>query len=117
MAQRPVVLVFFETWCTLCAEQQDDINDVVAEYRDTVLFVGVAGLSDAADVEKYISDHRINYPVGMDPEGDIWLRYAVAEAPLVALISKDGRLLRGWPRGVSGDELREQISELAVASL
>jgi len=113
-AERPVVLVFFESWCTLCRDQQPEINEVVAEYSDIILFVGIAGMSEPADVEQYVSDNRITYPVGIDSNGRRWLQYAVSEPPLVALISKDGRLLRGWPGGISGTELREQIEQLAV---
>jgi peroxiredoxin len=115
-SERPVVLVFFESWCTRCREQQAAINDVAEGYRDVVLFVGIAGLSDPEDVATYVTENRITYPVGIDPDGRVWLRYAVAEPPLVALISKDGRLLRGWPEGVSGADLGEQIAQLAVES-
>ena len=114
--ERPVVLVFFESWCTLCADQQESINDVVEEYQDVVLFVGIANLSEPADVEQYVSDNDITYPVGIDTSGRTWLNYAVSEPPLVALVSKGGQLLRGWPEGISGDVLREQIDELAVES-
>lgn len=112
--QRPVVLVFFESWCSRCREQQAGINEVVAAYRDVVLFVGIASQSEPAAVEQYVSDTHIKYPVGIDPSGRTALQYAVAEPPLVALISKDGRLLRGWPEGISGTELREHIDQLAV---
>ena len=112
--ERPVVLVFFETWCTRCEAQQGPINDVVEEYADEVLFVGVANLSDADDVAAYVEENDITYPVAVDPTGDAWLLYAVAEAPLVALVSKDGSLLRGWPDGVTGRELGTTIADLAV---
>lgn len=115
-SERPVVLVFFESWCSLCREQQPEINEVAEDYRDIVLFVGIAGLSDRADVEEYVADTRIAFPVGTDPDGMRWLRYAVAEPPLVALVSKDGRLLRGWPGGISGAALRNQIEQHAVAT-
>lgn len=113
-AERPVVLVFFEAWCSRCREQQAEINELVTEYRDVILFVGIANMSDRAAVEEYVSDNRITYPVGIDPTGRTWLQYAVSEPPLVALISKDGRLLRGWPEGISGEALREQIQQHAV---
>ena len=115
-AERPVVLTFFETWCTLCQDQQGGINDVADEYRNVVLFLGIAGLSDPEDVADYVSENQISYPVGVDPDGRTWLQYAVAEPPLVALISKDGRLIRGWPEGVSEDGLRDAIAQYAVAS-
>lgn len=114
--ERPVVLVFFESWCTLCQEQQESINDVVADYRDVVLFVGIANLSEPADVEQYVADNDITYPVGIDTTGRTFLNYAVTEPPLVALVSKGGQVLRGWPEGISGEELQEQIEQLAVES-
>jgi thiol-disulfide isomerase/thioredoxin len=113
---RPVVLVFFESWCTLCKEQQPAINDAVENYGDVVLFVGIANLSEPADVEQYVSDNQITYPVGIDPSGRTALNYAAREPPLVVLISKDGRVLRGWPEGVSGEELGEQVDALAIES-
>jgi peroxiredoxin len=114
--ERPVVLVFFESWCTRCREQQSGINEVVAHYRDVVLFVGIASQSEPEQVAQYVADTRITYPVGIDPSGRSAVQYAVAEPPLVALISKDGRLLRGWPEGIAGAELRDQIETLAVRS-
>jgi len=113
---RPVVLVFFESWCTLCQEQQESINDVVDDYRDVVLFVGIANLSEPADVEQYVGDNDITYPVGIDSTGRSFLNYAVTEPPLVALVSKGGQLLRGWPEGITGEELAQQIDQLAVES-
>jgi peroxiredoxin len=113
---RPVVLVFFESWCTLCQEQQESINDVVDDYRDVVLFVGIANLSEPADVEQYVGDNDITFPVGIDSTGRTFLNYAVTEPPLVALVSKGGQLLRGWPEGISGEELAQQIEQLAVES-
>lgn len=113
-AQRPVVLVFFESWCELCRQQQPEINELVEDYRDVVLFLGIAGLSDAGDLREYVADNDVAYPVATDQSGEVWLKYAASEPPLVALISKGGRLLRGWPGGLAGPTLRRQIDELAV---
>lgn len=113
-ARRPVVLIFFESWCELCREQQPEINELVEEYRDVVLFLGIAGLSDADDLRGYVADNDVAYPVATDQSGEVWLKYAASEPPLVALISKGGRLLRGWPGGLPGPTLQRQIDELAV---
>ncbi|MFC0111698.1 TlpA family protein disulfide reductase [Kibdelosporangium aridum] len=110
---RPVVLVFFESWCELCAQQQPDITALSEEYRDTVLFVGVGHESSSEDTTKFMRGHDIDYPVGLDAGGEIWRRYRVAEPPLIALISKGGRLVRGWPGGTS--ELGKQIRQFLVS--
>jgi thiol-disulfide isomerase/thioredoxin len=114
-SERPMVLVFFESWCELCQQQQPGINELVEEYRDIVLFVGVAELSEEEELHEYVEDNEIAYPVGIDRSGEVWLRYAAEEPPLVALVSKGGHVLSGWPGGLSADELRSQIEELAVA--
>jgi thiol-disulfide isomerase/thioredoxin len=114
-SKRPMVLVFFESWCELCRQQQPGINELVEEYRDVVLFVGVAELSEAEELQEYVEDNEVAYPVGIDRSGEVWLSYAAAEPPLVALVSKGGHVLRGWPGGLSAAELRSQIDELAVA--
>jgi thiol-disulfide isomerase/thioredoxin len=114
-SERPMVLVFFESWCEPCRQQQPGINELVEEYRDIVLFVGVAGMSREDELRDYVEDNEVAYPVGIDRSGEVWLRYAADEPPLVALVSKGGHVLRGWPGGLSADELRSHIEELAVA--
>lgn len=70
--QRPVVLVFFESFCELCAQQQADITALSEEYRDTVLFVGVGSATSADDAAEYLREHDIAYPVGLDPDGEVF---------------------------------------------
>ncbi|HET6727974.1 MAG TPA: TlpA disulfide reductase family protein [Jiangellaceae bacterium] len=113
-AQRPIVLTFFESSCEPCREQQQEINDVAAEFGDAVLFLGIAGSSEPDDVREYVSENDVAYPVGTDPGGKIWFQYGVDEPPLVVLVSRGGSLVRGWPGGIGGNDLREQIEELAV---
>jgi peroxiredoxin len=110
---RPVVLVFFESWCELCAQRQPDITALSEQYRDTVLFVGVGHDSSREDATKFVRDNDIDYPVGLDASGDVWRRYRVDEPPLIALVSKGGRLVRGWPGGTT--ELGKQIKQFLVA--
>lgn len=114
-ADRPMVLIFFESWCEICKEEQPAINDLVEKYQDVVLFLGIAGMSSEDEVRQYVEDNNVAYPVGTDASGKIWLRYAAEEPPLIALISKGGQLLRGWPGGLSADTLQNQIDELAVS--
>lgn len=110
---RAVVLVFFESWCELCARQQPDITALSEQFRDTVLFVGVGHESSSEDATAFMREHDIDYPIGIDPTGEVWRRYRVDEPPLVALISRGGRLVRGWPGGTT--ELGQQIRQFLVA--
>lgn len=114
-AERPMVLVFFESWCEICRDQQAGINELAEEYEDVVLFVGIADMSTEDEVREYVADNDVPYPVGIDDGGEIWLDYAAEEPPLVALVTKDGYVARGWPGGIDPDRLADQIGEVLVA--
>lgn len=113
-AERPMVLLFFESWCEPCREQQPEINRLAEEYGDAVLFLGIAGLSDEEGVRDYVREYDVAYPVGIDAGGEVWRDYAAEEPPLVALVTKGGRVARGWPGGIDAGQLREQIDEVLV---
>ena len=113
---RPGVIYFFASWCTLCQRQQAEISEVAREYGDRVVFLGVAGDDTFEDVEAYLREHRVPYAVGLDPDLVVWLRYGVVEPPLVAFVSRGGQLVRGDPGGLTGDEIRAHIEELLLDS-
>lgn len=113
---RPGVIYFFASWCTLCQQQQAEISEVAREYGEQVVFLGVAGDDTFEDVAGYLREHRVPYAVGLDPDLVVWLRYGVVEPPLVAFVSRGGQLLRGDPGGLTGDEIRDHIEELLLDS-
>lgn len=110
---RPVVLVFFASWCGNCAEQQAVLNDLARENRDLVAFIGIVTQDKEAPVREYLEEHEVPYAVAIDSAGRVWRSYAVSEPPLVAVVSKGGRLIRGWPGGTTGANLEEVLTSLA----
>ncbi|MFD0788456.1 TlpA family protein disulfide reductase, partial [Micromonospora azadirachtae] len=115
-AERPVVLIFFSSWCTVCGQRQDALSELARTHRDKVVFVGVASEDNAQDVQQYLRDHRVEYPVVIDDDGTISQSYAVREPPGVVMIAKGGTLLRGWPGGVDAAALDGKLRELVLAS-
>ncbi|MEU2639335.1 TlpA disulfide reductase family protein, partial [Micromonospora fulviviridis] len=114
-ADRPVVLVFFTSWCTLCADRQAALGELARRHRDEVVFVGVATEDRPEDVQRYLREHRVEYPVALDADGGIWRSYAVREPPAVVVIAKGGTLLRGWPGGVDAATLDAELRRLVFA--
>ncbi|MCG5449642.1 TlpA family protein disulfide reductase [Micromonospora hortensis] len=114
-AQRPVVLTFFNSWCTTCASSQAALGELARSYRDRVVFVGVAGADQADEVQDYLRAHRVEYPVVLDDQQTIWRSYAVREPPTVVLVAKGGALLRGWPGGLDAPTLDRRLRELVLA--
>ncbi|MFG2164447.1 TlpA family protein disulfide reductase [Micromonospora chersina] len=114
-ADRPVVLVFFTSWCTLCAARQAALGELARRHSDEVVFVGVAAEDKPEDVQRYLREHRVGYPVALDAGGGIWRSYAVREPPAVVVIAKGGALLRGWPGGVDATTLDAELRRLVLA--
>jgi peroxiredoxin len=113
-AERPVVLLFFSSWCTSCAERQDALSELARRLRDRVVFVGVAADDEPAELEAYLRAHRAEFPVVVDADGTISRSYAVREPGAVALVAKGGALLRGWPGGLDASTLDIRIRELLL---
>ncbi|SDZ24806.1 cytochrome c biogenesis protein CcmG, thiol:disulfide interchange protein DsbE [Micromonospora pattaloongensis] len=114
-ADRPVVLLFVSSWCTTCADRQRALADLARRYRDRVVFVGVAGEDEPAALDGYLREHGVEHPVVIDGSMTVWRSYAMREPPGVVLISRGGRLLRGWPGGVDAATLDAQLRALALA--
>ncbi|MEV7226890.1 MULTISPECIES: TlpA disulfide reductase family protein [Polymorphospora] len=110
-ADRPVVLTFFSSWCTICADRQDAMSELARTYQDRVVFLGVAGEDEADPLDEYLRTHKVEYPVVLDDSMNVWRAYAVREPPAVIILSKDGRLLRGWPGGIDAAALDTQLKE------
>jgi len=113
-AERPVVLLFFTSWCTTCAERQDALSELARGLRDRVVFVGVVTDDEPAELDTYLRAHRAGFPVVVDADGTISRSYAVREPGAVVLVAKGGALLRGWPGGLDASTLDIRIRELLL---
>ncbi|GAA4452636.1 hypothetical protein GCM10023170_041690 [Phytohabitans houttuyneae] len=113
-ARRPVVLLFFSSWCTTCAQRQGALSELARGYRDRVVFVGVVTGDEPDELDAYLRAHKSEFPVVVDGDGTISRSYAVREPGAVALVAKGGALLRGWPGGLDASTLDIRIRELLL---
>lgn len=111
---RPAVLQFATSWCTRCAEQQPVLDELADRYGDAVTIALVSG--DPADgveeLRAFLDAHDVEQPVVLDPELRVWRSYAVAEAPMTALVDADGRLVKLWPGGADAAKLGDALEAL-----
>ncbi|WP_086819826.1 TlpA disulfide reductase family protein [Allokutzneria sp. NRRL B-24872] len=111
--ERPVVLLFFSSWCGKCADAQPEFTALAEKYRDAVAFLGVAGRDTETDLRRYLDEHRVSYPVARDDaEQSAGRAFALREPPLVAVVANGGALVRGWPGGTSADAVATELAKL-----
>lgn len=113
-AQRPLVLVFTASWCGRCAELHRAAAAAVDEYGEAIALLGVVAEDDAGPALDYADELDLGHPVAVAPER-VWLNYAAREPPVVVLISRGGKVLRGWPGGVAREELARRLGELVAS--
>ncbi len=109
-AERPVVLVFTASFCDRCRTIDRDVAAAVAEHDGAIAVLDVVEADDA-EAAAYAEELDLGHPVARAADR-VWLSYAAREPGLVTLVSKGGKVLRGWPNGISRAELAPYLDDL-----
>lgn len=90
-----VVLEFFQTTCPHCATFANILAELAPKYGDRLQIVAVANINtdSPAQVEQYVTGHKISYPVLLD-QGQMMFSYVRspgrADLPHVYVIDPTG---------------------------
>jgi len=96
---RPVLLHFWGTWCSVCAAERPVIN-AVDEQWDVISVAMQSG--DADTLTAFLQQHQINWRTVNDVEGSLSRQYGVNVVP-TSFILKNGRIVfaqRGYITGL-----------------
>jgi cytochrome c biogenesis protein CcmG/thiol:disulfide interchange protein DsbE len=109
-----VLLNFWATWCPPCRAEMPAIQRVYDKYRDqgfTVLAVDVG--EGNAQVAAFVDERDLTFPILMDGDGAVSLRYQVRAMPSTFFIDQDG-LIREVTLGGPMSEafIESQVREL-----
>ena len=94
IGQRPLVLEFWATWCTVCAALMPTMERARQAYGDQVRFVGVnitVGERPEA-VRAWVERHRPPFEVLYDSSGAAVRAYDVQSTSTVVIIDRAGRV-------------------------
>ena len=108
---RPLVLVFTASWCQSCRRVHETVARVIDRWHDAVTLLGIVPGDDREPAVDYADDLDLGHPIAVAGER-VWLDYAAREPPVVVLVSRGGKVLRGWPGGVQAPELSRRLEEL-----
>lgn len=86
---KPVLLNFWATWCPVCKLEQDMLNTLAKDYR----VITVAMNSGGADaIEQYLVEHKLDFPVIVDADGELARRFGVRGVPTGFVIDSAGQI-------------------------
>jgi cytochrome c-type biogenesis protein len=89
-----VFLNFWATWCPPCREEMPSMQTLYDELADEGLeILAVNVLEDVDTAQAFIDEQGFTYPVLMDTNGRVMLRYGVRAYPTTYIIDRDGNVI------------------------
>lgn len=92
---RIALVNFGATWCPPCRAEMSFLEGLYQRYKDRGLEV-LAVSSDtqgAQAVLPFLTQHRLSFPVLLDPSGEVTRLYGVASLPTTYIVDREGRLV------------------------
>ena len=86
---RPVLLHFWATWCPICALENRYLEDIARDHRVITVAMHSGG---AGEVAAYLSEHGLDFPVIVDPAGDLAAVYGVSAVPASFVLDGEGMI-------------------------
>lgn len=92
-AGKPVLLVFWATWCPHCNEAVPEINGIQSRLSDRLRILAIDFMESRGKVKAFMKAKRVTYPVLLDSDGKVARQYNVLGIPTYILLDKDGRVV------------------------
>ncbi len=121
LAQGPVLLDFWATWCRPCERSLPATQRLHERFHERglrVIGVSVDGPRNWARVRPFAGRLGLTFPLVIDQDGSLARRFRAGGVPTTVLIAPDGRVVRahtGWLPG-EDDSLAAAVSALLPES-
>lgn len=111
--RRPVLLVFWASWCPSCVREMPALSRLHATTTGRLDVVSCTIDTDLAAARAAVATHQLGYAVLRDGDLAIADRFSVDATPTLVLIGVDGR---ERARGRTLGQLAKGLSDLGVTT-
>ena len=107
---RPLLLLFWATWCPACRDELPAIDRVARRYAGSGLqtLAVTDEIGVASQVTQFLLDRGLTVPVGLE-QGQVRAAYKVGTIPTVYLIDARGTIVWSRVGAVSADHLHPRF--------
>ncbi len=110
---KPVLINFWATWCPPCRAEMPDFQAVYRELGDDVIIFSVnAASQDNGDVNAFMEEFGITFPVLLDKTGLAGVTYNVRGLPTTIFVDRNGVINEVFTGGLNKAYLEAKLSEL-----
>ncbi len=89
---KPVLLVFWATWCPHCNGAVPEINRIQARLSNRLRILAIDYMEPRRKVKAFVESKNVTYPVLLDSDGRVARKYRVLGIPTYILIDRNGRV-------------------------
>jgi cytochrome c biogenesis protein CcmG/thiol:disulfide interchange protein DsbE len=112
---KPVVLNFWASWCAPCKEEmpllQRAWQQEQAQGKD-VVFLGIDFQEAGSDAESFLQLHTITYPVVLDTDGAVAMKYGITGLPQTIFINRHGTVVSKVPGELTSKTLSSNLQAI-----
>ncbi len=117
LADGPVLLDFWATWCRPCKKALPKFAAIYEDYKDqgfTLLAISVDDTRSMSKVKPYILGNNWEFPVLYDTNSEVLKQYRGRTVPHAVLVDSDGSIIQTWIGYHPGeeDEIRAKLAAL-----
>jgi len=90
---KPVVVNLWASWCPPCRAEMPAIEKVYQDYQDlglVILGVNTTNQDSEADAAAFVRDYELTFPIPLDRDGSVSMRYALRGLPTTFFIDREG---------------------------
>lgn len=116
-AQKPILLIFWATWCPFCAEELSGLNSFYKKHQGDIYVIAVTGGEPKETVKDYAKENNVSFLLALDFQKSAWSDYLVLGTPHHFLIDKGGNILNIQAGLLSFDQLEFFARDILKSSL
>ena len=110
-----VFLHFWASWCGTCLSEIPAVERIYKEYEGKDLAVlTILVDDDGRSLSEIKKRTQLNYPVLLDPEGEVADAYQVWGVPETFVIDRNGVILERSASAIRYDEMKQHLDRLLV---